>query len=492
MRLLQRLEILGLLCFTVVRRPLKVWYLSQAFPIRTTTQRPCRDRSFAFRVHMASDKEESINEEAQEGSLDGEIVTTKTRKQLVFDDALGRFFETSLEVAAAPAQSTKSFPTYSYDTNKYKPTDMIPTDILFGNVRAETTNEREHDVSQQQQRGGEMVLKREIDEYAHESSDDNSNSAKGYGTPKAPVAEENPVLACIEAWNGRDMAAAVACFDQENQFSFYDSLYLGKLSNAVELEKYFTMQAELLPPNCQIVVDHMAVDATRNTVGVQWRLVTEKGTAIPRARGVSFYTLRGRKIVTGFQCAEMLVKPPKGFVDGLVASASRVLLPRSNSSSHNEIQTRRTTRGNDSPDGKSIIETYFDAWNRRDMEAALDCFVEPCVYQTEDPVFVNTLQGKAALRTHLEQNAAVLPAGCRILLDGLAVDVRTIGTTWHLEVNGAALPNLRGCSMYTIDGTTGRLQTGLDITEAPVKLPRQALQTPAARFGSLILWGGRA
>ena len=125
----------------------------------------------------------------------------------------------------------------------------------------------------------------------------------------------------------------------------------------------------------------------------------------------------------------------------------------------------------------SIIEKYFEAWNKRDMETALNCFVEDCIYQTEDPVFVDTFVGKTALREHLAKNAAVLPSSCQIILDSIAVDKRNgnIGTTWHLEVNGVGIPNLRGCSMYTTDPTTGLLTRGFDVTEAPVKLPKAAL-----------------
>lgn len=111
------------------------------------------------------------------------------------------------------------------------------------------------------------------------------------------------------------------------------------------------------------------------------------------------------------------------------------------------------------------------------MEGALACFTEDCVYQTEDPLFVDTLVGKEALRGHLEKNAAALPSSCQIILDSTAVDKinGNIGTTWHLEVNGIAIPNLRGCSMYTTDPQTGLLKSGFDVTESPVKIPRQLL-----------------
>jgi hypothetical protein len=43
-------------------------------------------------------------------------------------------------------------------------------------------------------------------------------------------------------------------------------------------------------------------------------------------------------------------------------------------------------------------------------------------------------------------------------------------------VNGVAIPNLCGCSMYTMDREIGLLKSGFDVTEAPVKLPGGAVQ----------------
>ena len=68
-------------------------------------------------------------------------------------------------------------------------------------------------------------------------------------------------------------------------------------------------------------------------------------------------------------------------------------------------------------------------------------------------MFVDKFIGKTALREHLLKNAAALPSACQIILDNLAIDSdnETIGVKWHLEANGVSIPNLRGCSMYTID-----------------------------------------
>ena len=136
------------------------------------------------------------------------------------------------------------------------------------------------------------------------------------------------------------------------------------------------------------------------------------------------------------------------------------------------------------------------------MEAALDCFVEDCVYETEDPVFVDVFKGKEALRAHLLKNAAALPKACKIVLDDLATDDArgTVGVKWHLEANGIPIPNLRGCSMYTMEkkekngndttndddddnNNLGLLKIGFDVTEAPVKIPEAAQGVLASIVG---------
>ena len=157
----------------------------------------------------------------------------------------------------------------------------------------------------------------------------------------------------------------------------------------------------------------------------------------------------------------MVIKPSKDIANNLVSSASKLM----------ETSERSDDLSLSSDEEKSIassnIEKYLQAWNKRDMESALDCFVDACVYETEDPVFVDTFRGKDALREHLVKNAAALPSACQIILDDLAI----FGVKWHLEVNRMSIPNLRGCSMYTMDCDVGLLKSGFDVTKAPVKLP---------------------
>lgn len=266
------------------------------------------------------------------------------------------------------------------------------------------------------------------------------------------------------------------CFARD--FSYHDGQYLGSFINQSELQRHLSSQAQLLPQGCQMVVDHMAVDVVRRHVATQWHVQRSKTTRdkVPLTNGISFYTLTkdGTKIANGRRVSEMWIKPPPAVASALTTWASVFMGTKNNQT---PIQsTGRATKSSLSSKS-SIIEEYFDAWNRRDMEAALACFVDDCRYQTEDPVFVDAFCGKAALRAHLEKNAASLPGSARIILDDLAIDDTDgkIGTTWHLQImeeNVKLLPTLRGCSMYTTDPTTGLLVTGYDVTEAPAKLPQ--------------------
>lgn len=122
------------------------------------------------------------------------------------------------------------------------------------------------------------------------------------------------------------------------------------------------------------------------------------------------------------------------------------------------------------------------------MECALACFVDECIYETEDPVFVESFRGKDALCQHLLKNADTLPSACKIILDDLAIDEDndTSGVVWHLEANGIPIPNLRGCSMYTLDKESGLLKSGFDVTESPVKVPRFAQDLLAVPLGKLL------
>lgn len=429
-------------------------------------------------------------EESSGGAL--HVMTTKTNKQIVFDDKSGRFFETSLEpdvgsaYATAPVNPTVTMYSDIANARGFANDEMVPTEILFKRASTTTTDS---EASEATTRSKDDSVPHVVDASRGIENDNDVEElpelisaleAAAAASPQPELVSPEPTLRpksiveqCYAAWNQRDMSAMAACFD-DTGFTYQDSQYLGSITSKSALMQHFQNQQKLLPPNAKVVVDNIAVDGNNN-IAAQWHVESSSSisTKVRLTRGCSFYKTNPETglISDGFRVSEMVVKPTKQIADLVVSSASGVLAsPRTFSSSRQESVASPSASA-------SIIEEYFHAWNQRDMEAALACFTDDCVYQTEDPLFVDTLVGKEALRGHLEKNAAALPSSCQIILDSTAVDKinGNIGTTWHLEVNNIAIPNLRGCSMYTTDPETGLLKSGFDVTESPVKIPRQML-----------------
>lgn len=416
-------------------------------------------------------------EEPEDASIDGFELTMKTKKTLIFDDKTGRFFETTKE----PEESVSKYQQLSDNKSFSDSNEMVPTEILFGNgekkfphveLAAEIlASDFELQFEGQQPTARTMKSPQDDEELQTEQ-------------PLIDAPQPLSVVEqCYEAWNEREMTKAVNCFADD--FTYQDSQYVGAFTNTNDLARHFAQQADLLPPGCQLVLETIAVDPVNGNIGTRFHIEEQDGSVVPLTRGCSFYTTNDNGLITsGFRVLEMLVKPRKQDVDNMVSSASRVFA--------NIVQQEKPSALMSEPSASlSIIEQYFDAWNNRDMEAALDCFVEECVYQTEDPVFVETFKGKAALRDHLVKNASVLPSSCRIILDNLAIDPTngSIGTRWHLEISGIAVPNMQGCSMYTTDLLTGLLTSGFDVTEAPVKLPKEAMALLSLLPGKGSLFG---
>lgn len=286
--------------------------------------------------------------------------------------------------------------------------------------------------------------------------------------------DQNPVISsrevsivekCYQAFNNRDMSSLASCFS--SNFEYDDGQYLGTITSKQELMQHFQELQNVLPADSKVIMDDIAI-CTSGNIGTKWHMETGDGSIVNYTKGVSFYTTDSEGLIkTAFKVSEMIVKPSTDMADRLVSSASRFM------TSSNDKQTcsqESSTRN------ASIIEKYFEAWNRREMDTALGYFCDDCMYETEDPVFVASFRGKKELRNHLVKNAKSLPSSAQIILDDLAIDTLngTFGVKWHLEVNGISIPNLRGCSMYTLEKESQLLKSGYDVTEAPVKVPRIA------------------
>ena len=116
----------------------------------------------------------------------------------------------------------------------------------------------------------------------------------------------------------------------------------------------------------------------------------------------------------------------------------------------------------------SAVRAYFEAWNRRDMEAAVALWTEDCEY--EDTQYAGAFEGKPALRAHLLKVAAALPESFAFVVDDVADGGPTVGVRWHVEAGGKPLPFTRGASVYKADAASGLLRSGFDVPEpAPLK-----------------------
>jgi ketosteroid isomerase-like protein len=149
------------------------------------------------------------------------------------------------------------------------------------------------------------------------------------------------------------------------------------------------------------------------------------------------------------------IKTPACVLDGLSSRVQATLAPR---------------------EGPAVVavKKYFDAWNRRDMEAACAVFDDSCRY--EDTQYAGAFEGKAALEAHLFRVAEALPPSFEFCIDEVVDGGESVGVQWHVEnVDadsgvGTPLPFTRGCSIYKVSPRSGKLTSGFDVPEpAPFK-----------------------
>jgi hypothetical protein len=273
---------------------------------------------------------------------------------------------------------------------------------------------------------------------------------------------------CFDAFNRRDLDGVVDCFTDDCQYE--DTIFEGKTVGKQGVRRSFERSLDsLLPFN--VVTDNMACDPATGKIGCQWHLETENGTTLPFSRGASFYTtnIDTGLIQTCFRVMETPFKPDDVVFNALIAPTKIM----------EALSPKDTSPIPASPNQEfgSIIERAYDGWNRRDIDAAMECFTDDMVL--EDTLYVNSISGKERLRKHYDRVASQLPRVCTIVLDEIAESPSNgnIGIRWHLQVENSNLLEgwSRGCSMYTTDHETGLVKSGIDITESPFKVNKQGL-----------------
>jgi ketosteroid isomerase-like protein len=265
----------------------------------------------------------------------------------------------------------------------------------------------------------------------------------------------NPVVQFIQAYNNRDLDTALTWFsdDCEYQDATFSKPFLGRAA----IHRHLRLRADAYIAT-RIVLDDMAVDTDGDTIAIQYHLEDEN-IFMPNSRHIAFYTIAAdRTIARVFDAVEPASKTGS-FDLALLAAVSKLL-------------STTTTSAKVLPQlGSTAPEQYFDAWNRRDMEAATDVFTDDVTY--EDTVFPRPFLGKMNLKKHLLLCADAFPDSFTFVVDNVANGARgdtgddCIAVQWHVENNGKAMPFTRGCSMYRL-ADNGLIMEGTDIVEPAV------------------------
>eukprot|EP00956_Cyclotella_meneghiniana_P012018 scaffold17017_cov93-Cyclotella_meneghiniana.AAC.1 len=167
----------------------------------------------------------------------------------------------------------------------------------------------------------------------------------------------------------------------------------------------------------------------------------------------------------------------------------------------------------------TVVERYFEAWNRRNVPLALACFDDSVYY--DDTQFNKAFEGKDALAKHLIYVVDCVPESWGFVVDGLSVgpverrrgsvdDVRrdsrqgggqrqrpgsnarglsidgyrdglydnrslpnlvNIAALWHVENDNGPLPYSRGCSFFMVNPSTNLIVEAYDFPEPAVVKP---------------------
>ena len=267
-------------------------------------------------------------------------------------------------------------------------------------------------------------------------------------TPQQPThVTINPVESMIQAYNNRDLDTFITYFHQDCEYE--DTMFPRPFIGKEEIQRELRLQASSMP--YEIIVDNIAV--ANNKTAILYHLEdTDKGTVVADSRHCAFYTLEQNLITSVFVTVEPTSKKGPDNLAVLTIASKILSKPR------NDVVALPSL-------GSTPPERYFDAWNRRDMDAAIDVFTDDVTY--DDTVFPLPLSGKDALKMHLFTCADAFPDSFTFVVDDIANGGSNIGVKWHVENNGKALPFTRGCSFYQL-ADNGLIREGIDIVEPAV------------------------
>ncbi len=149
----------------------------------------------------------------------------------------------------------------------------------------------------------------------------------------------------------------------------------------------------------------------------------------------------------------------------------------------------------------STVMQFYNAWNRRDFDAALDTLAEDCVY--EDVVFLDPFVGKKSLRTYFEDIVKYLDEEVQFKIDDMSEDPSgKVGLLWslflrlhrflragrfrHVEIGDIPIPFSRGCSFFRLN-KEGKISFVRDVVEPTIKPGHNAMKVTNIGYTYIIL-----
>ncbi len=219
----------------------------------------------------------------------------------------------------------------------------------------------------------------------------------------------------------------------------------------------------------------------------------EVAPILPDSTGMTLHSLRQGKINKVFDVLEP--PSPKPGNSGLQ------LLKTVNDLLGNNNDTEIPIPESSLSQNANYVERYFDAWNRRDMNSAINFFSDDLIIA--DTQYPTPFKGKDELEKHLLNVADCMPRSFEFKVDDFVVmslnnkpftsGEKNIGIQWHVESEGKELSFTRGTSFYTTD-KNGLIRRGVDIPE-PAGIKSGAfssiankLKSEPIRFVPLTMW----